>query len=405
MKTIKEQAKEIPVINEYAVAVVGGGIAGIAAALSAKRAGAEKVVLIEREFMLGGLATAGLVTIYLPICDGRGNQVNFSIAEELFRLSIQYGAEDWYPDAWLDGNDKEARIKQRFKVIYNPNVFACCAEELLLKEGVEIMYGTIVCGTEMNGDKIEYLYLENKSGRSAIKVSSVVDSSGDADVCKFANAETSLYEKGNELSSWCYKYTDGEYGLKMLNHFAVPEEYKDEVEEVPVKKYRALEASEITQQVIDAHTNLMNFVKVELKGKISRENSITTMASIPQVRMTRKINGLYDIDLTDDGKHFEDSVGVIADWRKVGPVVEVPFRCLYGKDVKNLITAGRCISSTQAMWEITRVIPSCAVTGEAAGAAAAMTDDFSALDVKKLQEYLLSKGVMIRYEYYDLLKK
>lgn len=399
MKTIKESAKNIPVINEYSVAVVGGGIAGIAAALSAKRAGAKKVVLIEREYMLGGLATAGLVTIYLPICDGRGNQVNFSIAEELFRLSIKYGAEDWYPDAWLDGKDKEARIKQRFKVIYNPNIFSICAEQLLLKEGVEIMYGTAVCGTEMNEDKIAYLYLENKSGRSAVQVGSVVDCSGDADVCKFASAKTSLYEKGNELSSWCYKYENGEYGLKMLNHFAVPEEYKDKIEEVPVKRYASIEADEITQQVIDAHANLLNFFEVKMNGRISRENSVTTMASIPQIRMTRKINGVYDIDMADEGTHFEDSVGVIADWRKVGPVVELPFRSLYGNDVKNLITAGRCISSTQRMWEITRVIPSCAVTGEAAGAAAAMTDDFASLDVKKLQEYLTSKGVMIRYDY------
>ena len=115
--------------------------------------------------------------------------------------------------------------------------------------------------------------------------------------------------------------------------------------------------------------------------------------------LTRKINGVYDIDMSDEGKHFEDSVGVIADWRKVGPVVELPFRCLYGDDVKNLITAGRCISSTQAMWEITRVIPACAVSGEAAGAAAAMSNDFTTLDVKKLQEYLISKGVMIRYDY------
>ena len=399
MKTIKESSKEIPVINEYSVAVVGGGIAGIAAALSAKRAGAKKVVLIEREFMLGGLATAGLVTIYLPICDGRGNQVNFGIAEELLRLSIKYGAEDWYPDAWLDGNDKEARIKQRFKVVYNPNIFAVCAEELLLKEGVEIMYGTIVCGVEMSGDKIEYLYLENKSGRSAIQVGSVVDSSGDADVCKYASAKTSLYEKGNELSSWCYKYTDGVYGLQMLNHFSVPEEYKNEMEEVPVKRYQSIEADEITQQVIDSHANLLNFFKVKLGGKVSKEKSITTMCSIPQIRMTRKINGVYDIDMSDEGKHFEDSVGVIADWRKPGPVVELPFRSLYGKEVKNLITAGRCISCTQRMWEITRVIPACAVTGEAAGAAAAMTNDFDSLDVRKLQEYLVSKRVLIRYDY------
>ena len=72
-----------PVAFGCDVAVAGGGVAGIAAALSAARAGA-KVALIERGFTLGGLATAGLVTIYLPLCDGKGRQVSFSLAEELF---------------------------------------------------------------------------------------------------------------------------------------------------------------------------------------------------------------------------------------------------------------------------------------------------------------------------------
>ena len=76
-----------PVAFGCDVAVAGGGVAGIAAALSAARAGA-KVALIERGFTLGGLATAGLVTIYLPLCDGKGRQVSFSLAEELLRLSV-----------------------------------------------------------------------------------------------------------------------------------------------------------------------------------------------------------------------------------------------------------------------------------------------------------------------------
>ena len=83
--------------REYSVAVCGGGFGGISAALAAARAGA-KVVLFEKEYMLGGLGTAGLVTIYLPLCDGMGHQVSFGIAEELFRLSIIHGAEDQYPE-------------------------------------------------------------------------------------------------------------------------------------------------------------------------------------------------------------------------------------------------------------------------------------------------------------------
>ena len=68
-----------PIKYECDVCVCGGGVAGIAAALSAKRAGAKDVILVERGFMLGGLATAGLVTIYLALCDGYGHQVCYGL--------------------------------------------------------------------------------------------------------------------------------------------------------------------------------------------------------------------------------------------------------------------------------------------------------------------------------------
>ena len=86
---------------------------------------------------------------------------------------------------------------------------------------------------------------------------------------------------------------------------------------------------------------------------------------------------------------------MVSDWRKRGPVYEVPFRTLYSKAVKNLIVAGRCTSVTQEMWDIMRVIPCCAITGQAAGTAAAMTDNFTTLDVAALQEKLQKDGVIL----------
>ena len=71
--------------NEYDIAVCGGGFAGISAALAAARHG-KRVVLFEKEYMLGGLGTAGLITIYLPLCDGYGHQVSFGIAEDKWDL-------------------------------------------------------------------------------------------------------------------------------------------------------------------------------------------------------------------------------------------------------------------------------------------------------------------------------
>ena len=141
MNTLTEPARVLPVIDDCDVLVCGGGVAGIAAALAAARTGA-RTVLLEREFLLGGLATLGLVTIYLPLDDGCGHQVSFGIAEELLRRSIRSGiVEDRYPAGWLDGTPNADG--PRFEVQYNPNAFAVEVEKLLTDAGVKILYGTL----------------------------------------------------------------------------------------------------------------------------------------------------------------------------------------------------------------------------------------------------------------------
>ena len=188
-----------PIKYECDVCVAGGGIAGVAAALSAKRAGAKDVILLERSFMLGGLATAGLVTIYLALCDGYGHQICYGLAEELFRLSIEHGAEDRYPTPWIDGGTLEERAKCRYEVQFNAQLFAISLERLLCEEGVKIIYGAHVCATAVDSGRITDVVIEGKGGREAIHVrSAVVDSTGDADVCKLAGVETVLYKNGNK---------------------------------------------------------------------------------------------------------------------------------------------------------------------------------------------------------------
>ncbi len=74
---------------------------------------------------------------------------------------------------------------------------------------------------------------------------------------------------------------------------------------------------------------------------------------------------------------------------------ELPFRTLYYVTIKNLICAGRNISVTDSLWDITRVIPVCVVSGEAAGIAASMSDDFANISVLELQARLRSSGVKL----------
>jgi hypothetical protein len=119
------------------------------------------------------------------------------------------------------------------------------------------------------------------------------------------------------------------------------------------------------------------------------------IAAIPQLRMTRRVAGEYTLDAREMHTEFADSVGMVSDWRKRGPVYEVPFGTLYSKEISNLLFAGRCTSVTDAMWDIMRVIPCCAVTGEAAGLAAAMSSDVPSLDVAMLQKRLRDRGVVL----------
>lgn len=394
MNYIVEKQRETSIIGECDVLVVGGGIAGIAAALAAARAGS-KVTLIEKEYVLGGLGTLGLITIFLPLCDGMGNQVSFGISEELLKLSIKYGAEADYPGAWLENGTHEQRVKHRFLTRYNPHIFAILAEQLLIKEGVQIIYGTSACGVDMNSKKINAVIIENKSGRSAIKAKSVVDSTGDADICKLSNAKVEIFQQKNVLAGWYYYISKGELNLKMMGAADIPEEYKDEnaPKALVGRRFEGIDGTELSEMMQLSH----EFILKDILEHQKQEKTFTpvTIPTIPQIRMTRRISARYTLDDKESHKSFEDSIGMIGDWRKRGPVYEIPFSTLYGEDVDNLITAGRCISVTDSMWDISRVIPACAVTGEAAGAAAAMTDDFKSLDIKKLQTYLESNGVKL----------
>ncbi len=380
------------------VLVCGGGVAGIAAALSAAREGKE-VLLLERGFMLGGLATAGLVTIYLPLCDGLGNQVSFSIAEELLRLSIEdfcdgeRGVKHWLTDKENTVRDEKS---PRFEVNFNPQLFAIAAEKLLLKEGVQILYGTYAVGANAQEKKIKHVFAENKSGRFAVVPKTVVDCTGDADLAVFSGAPTENFKQGNVLAAWYYTGGKDGYKLQPLGFCDIPDDQKtaDNAPKTLVnKRFSGLCGEEISEQMILSHASTYNdYIKQRKKDETLE---IATLATIPQLRMTRRIDGEYTLSDKEIRTYFEDSIGLVSDWRKRGPVYEVPFGTLYSAKIKNLIFAGRHTSVTDSMWDIMRVIPCCAVTGEAAGLAAAISDDFTALDVKTLQEKLLSRGVVL----------
>ncbi len=393
MSYIEEKTKQTPIFGTYDVVVAGGGIAGISAAIAAARMGA-KTLLIERQYALGGLATMGLVTYYLPLCDGCGRQVSFGIAEELLKLSIKHGWEELYPKPWLEGGTDEEKKSIRYQVRFNAQIFAILAEQQLKKDGVEILYGTAVCGTKAEDGTVKALFVENKTGRQAVVAKSFVDCMGDADLFYMSGAKTKEFGGKNMLTGWYYALENGKNNLHLLGW----PEFVANTDKASLSSklaengwFDAISGEELSEMTELSHEMVLtDFLKM---GGLEDSHALTTIATIPQVRKTRRLDGIFTQTYADDHKYFEDSIGMISDFRVEGPIFEVPFRCLYGDDLKNVITAGRSISNADDLWEASRVIPCCAVTGQAAGTAAAMTDDFASLDVKLLQKKLTEGGV------------
>jgi len=390
---VREPAREVPVCARCRVAVVGGGVAGIAAALSAARAGAD-TVLLEREYAPGGLATLGLVSLYLPLCDGRGRQVSFGIAEELLRLSLSLDADGAERLRWPERvAGRSGEDLPRYECAFNPSAFAILTERLLLDAGVRILYGTQVCGAAVENGRVEALLTESRSGRRAVAAESVVDASGDAVVCALAGERTAVLRQKNILAAWYSAAEAGGLRLRPLGACDKPDKYKTGGEEPPIggRRYEGLTCEEATAFSEDAHRALLDdFLR---GGPLAAGHQLAAIASIPQLRMTRRLAGISEPAEPDGPLRREDSVGMIGDWKRRGPVYELPLSCLRGARTENLTAAGRCISVRDDFWDDVRVIPACAVTGEAAGLAAALTDRSGAPDAAAVQTALRRRGV------------
>ena len=126
---------------------------------------------------------------------------------------------------------------------------------------------------------------------------------------------------------------------------------------------------------------------------------LASLPSMPQIRMARRIEGAYTLGDKDSGAHFEDNIGATGDWRRPNPVYEIPYRALYTPEVRNVLAAGRCIAAQDEAWQVTRVIPPAAVTGEAAGVAAAICAGEALavqdIPVARIRQRLEAVGVML----------
>ena len=180
-------SKTLTAKKHYDVIVAGGGVAGVAAAVSAAKHG-RSVLLLEKSNILGGLATLGLVNLFVPMCNGRGKQIIFGLAEKWLRESALYGF-DTIPAQWKDGEPKEpttARYVQR----YSPYIFALQMTEAVCHAGVDLLFDCIASYPDMEGGHCRGIVTDSKSGLEYYTCGMFVDTTGDADILRRSGMPT-----------------------------------------------------------------------------------------------------------------------------------------------------------------------------------------------------------------------
>ena len=259
----------------------------------------------------------------------------------------------------------------------------CLAEKLLLDSGIEILYGAEVCDSVKEGACLIAVICLQREGFIAYEADAFVDASGDAVLFGLAGEQTHLYPLGNRQAAWYYACETGSNGLRILGSAPLPGERIEGGLNGYTSPEKSMLMTEARKWIIS------DFLT---RGAHSDTHALTTLPTIPQVRMSRRIVGKACMHLDDAFKTSPQSIGLISNWRVSGPVYEMPMDSLCGT-VENLYAAGRIISTDDEMWDIIRAIPCCAVSGEAAGIAAAMGRCRSAV-----QSLLAARGIPLHFK-------
>ena len=359
--------------ESYDVIVVGGGIAGVAAAVSAARSGAN-TLLIEKSVNLGGLATNGLISWYEPLCDGEGTQVVKGIAEELILLCAKYSFDN-IPKHW-GASGHNAPRNDRYSTYFSPTVFSAALDEFVTGNGVKLRFDTLTTYPVMNGNHCEGVIAESCSGTEYFGAKVVIDATGDASVMHRAGMPT---VEGKNYMTYVAHYCNLDGAKKLCDDtdfsafrqwMGIGSDMFGNGHPEGMKRISGTNADDITEYMLTGKACLMQRIK-----NMDKDNfDIMTLPFMPQLRTIRRLQGVTDFNAVD-GETYDDAIGNCGDFRPdgAGKHYQIPFGALYNRDFPNILATGRIISAPQGDgWEIARVIPNCALTGEAAGKAATL---------------------------------
>ena len=452
--SIREAAREIPVIRETEVIVVGGGPGGTAAAITAARNGA-KTVLVERYGHLGGMATGGLVNIIPNLADIYGKQRIGGFCQEFITRLKNRGAADYPPkSAWgaadealvdyyaranmahfyLRQNDKNERIVL-YSAVIDPEVGKDELNLMAEEAGVELLLHTWVVAPIVENGRVLGVITESKAGRQAILGKVVIDSTGDGDLLPGTVGETDDYMRpGSRIAQFGFVFWMAGVDLDAYDAFAAahPEELKEISRKITeaggrptfsrgllshqkgvvwvhrlIGSLHQTDPEEMTFTDVGARRYAVHSWELLQQYMPGFENSFI-MLSAPQLGTSggRRILGQYHLTEDDMNRDepFADTVAVFADNDRGDlslqyPATYVPYRALLPRDVEGLLVACRAFSADYEFSEYFNLIPHCMCFGQAAGTAAAIAvkKDISVSDVPyaELKELLLAGGAIL----------
>ena len=434
-----EPGRNIPVYRRCDVLVVGGGPSGTAAAVAAAREGAD-VVLLERYNHLGGLSTGGLVLWIDRMTDWSGQLVIRGFAEQLLdRLPAdaiagpakeEWGSRDPARAAHWAPRTAAYHGVVTWSPTIDPERLKLASQDMVLESGVKLVYHSWASVPVVENGAVRGVAFESKEGRMALMAKVVVDATGDGDLFARAGAafendieegdihhcmNTAWMFGGVDMNRWI-AFKEGEADA----HAAFMAQGRAEVTlfERPFVSWRndialfmgprqsgysGLDIDDLTavevrsHRLMDAH---LRFFRQHAPGF----EGAYLMLSAPQigVRHTRRLKGTGAVLRADwpRGIAFADEIGVSPAVSPKFPNISIPYGALVPARLDGLLACGRHLSCDRNSHGFMREIPQCWITGQAAGAAAALAVSQGveprAVDVPALQAALLRQGVYLR---------
>lgn len=447
--------KTIDDVQEYDVLVVGGGPAGIAAAVASARAGA-RTAIVERYGFLGGNATAGLVGPFMTSFsdDGKTQLVKGVFNEMVLRMEEIGGAihpervraGSAYAGFFIKGHDHVTP--------FEPEAVKLVAAEMLEEAGVDMFLHSFVMDALAEDGKVTGIVLVNKSGVQALRAAITVDCSADGDVAYRAGCEmafgrdedgltqpmTMFFRVAGVDDAEIQRYVDEHPEEQhLLFHALIEEKRKTGEWRVPKNHlgiYRTIQpgvyrVNTSRVQGLDG-TNVRDLTRAEIEGRRQafelldffreyipgfRNATLIDTAVQIGVRETRRIVGEYTLTADDlsSGRSFEDVIALYGypidihspdtvttefDGKfHTANIYQLPYRILVPKSIDGLLVAGRCVSATHEALGAIRVMPCAFALGQAAGAAAALACGDGVqprrVDTRKLQDLLRRQDVVL----------